>query len=70
MIRYVRIDQPVPLVIRVVLNLGHVDRLVHKQIREELGMAFKILDLHEFRFDEAPGVPMRFLGWSCLVEKR
>jgi len=41
-----------------------------EEIREELGLAFRILDLHEFRFDEAPGVPERFLGWSCLVEKR
>ncbi|MGD9634425.1 MAG: class I SAM-dependent methyltransferase [Pirellulales bacterium] len=40
------------------------------EIRAELGQAFHILDLHEFRFDEAPGVPVRFLGWSCLVEKR
>jgi SAM-dependent methyltransferase len=40
------------------------------QIREELGSAFQILDLHEFHFDEAPAIPMRFLGWSCLVEKR
>lgn len=39
-------------------------------IRNELGAAFNILDLHEFRFDEVPGVPARFLGWSCLVEKR
>lgn len=41
-----------------------------EQIRAELGLAFQILDLHEFRFDEAPGVPARFLGWSCLVQKR
>jgi SAM-dependent methyltransferase len=41
-----------------------------EEIRDELGQAFHILDLHEFRFDEAPGVPERFLGWSCLVEKR
>jgi SAM-dependent methyltransferase len=41
-----------------------------EQLRDELGLAFEILDLHEFRFDEAPGVPERFLGWSCLVEKR
>jgi SAM-dependent methyltransferase len=40
------------------------------EIRDELGLAFQILDLHEFRFDEAPGVTERFLGWSCLVEKR
>ncbi len=44
--------------------------VAEEQIREELGLAFKILDLHEFRFDEAPGVPERFLGWSCFVEKR
>jgi methyl halide transferase len=44
--------------------------VTEQQLREELGLAFQILDLHEFRFDEAPGVPARFLGWSCLVEKR
>jgi methyl halide transferase len=41
-----------------------------EQIRDELGLAFQILDLHEFRFDEAPNINERFLGWSCLVEKR
>jgi methyl halide transferase len=41
-----------------------------EQIRDELGRAFEILDLQEFRFDEAPGVPASFLGWSCLVQKR
>jgi SAM-dependent methyltransferase len=44
--------------------------VTEEQLRDELGVAFRILDLHEFRFDEAPGVPERFLGWSCLVEKR
>jgi len=44
--------------------------VTEEQLRAELGLAFEILDLHEFRFDEAPGVPVRFLGWSCLVEKR
>jgi hypothetical protein len=44
--------------------------VTEEEIREELGLAFDILDLHEFRFDEAPGVTERFLGWSCLVEKR
>lgn len=39
------------------------------EMRNELGRAFQILDLREFRFDEVPGVPQRFLGWSCLVEK-
>ena len=42
--------------------------VTEEQICDELGLAFQILDLHEFRFDEAPGVPERFLGWSCLVE--
>lgn len=44
--------------------------VTEQQIRDELGAAFQILDLHEFRFDEAPGVGERFLGWSCLFEKR
>jgi methyl halide transferase len=43
--------------------------VTEEQIRDELGSAFQILDLHEFRFDEAPGVPERFLGWSCLLTK-
>jgi len=44
--------------------------VTEEQLRRELGLAFTILDLREFRFDEAPGVPAQFLGWSCLVEKR
>jgi SAM-dependent methyltransferase len=44
--------------------------VTEEEIRDELGLEFQILDLHEFRFDEAPGVTERFLGWSCLVEKR
>jgi hypothetical protein len=44
--------------------------VTEEELRGELGSAFQILDLHEFRFDEAPGVTERFLGWSCLVEKR
>ncbi len=44
--------------------------VTEEQLRDELGLAFAILDLHEFRFDEAPDVTERFLGWSCLVEKR
>jgi len=39
------------------------------EIRRELGLSFRIIDLHEFHFDEAPGVAEQFLGWSCLVEK-
>ncbi len=44
--------------------------VAEEQIRAELGLAFEILDLHEFRFDEAPSVGERFLAWSCFVEKR
>jgi methyl halide transferase len=44
--------------------------VTEEQIRDELGREFQILDLYEFRFDEAPGVPERFLGWSCLIEKQ
>jgi methyl halide transferase len=43
--------------------------VTEEQIRSELGLSFQIRDLREFRFDEAPGVSERFLGWSCLVEK-
>lgn len=49
-------------------NGPHV--VTEDEIRNELGQAFDIVDLHEFRFDEAPSVPVRFLGWSCLVAKR
>jgi SAM-dependent methyltransferase len=31
--------------------------VTEEQIRDDLGAEFQILDLHEFRFDEAPGVP-------------
>jgi len=44
--------------------------VTEQQIRDELGVAFQILDLHEFRFDESPSAPEQFLGWSCLVQKR
>jgi SAM-dependent methyltransferase len=44
--------------------------VTEEEIRDELGLAFQILDLHEFRFDEAPDVTERFLAWSCLVGKR
>jgi len=36
-----------------------------EQIRDELGREFKILDLHEFRFDSPPGWQESFLAWSC-----
>jgi SAM-dependent methyltransferase len=44
--------------------------VTEEQLRHELGLAFEIVALREFRFDEAPGVPAQFLGWSCLVRKR
>jgi SAM-dependent methyltransferase len=44
--------------------------VTEEEIRNELGPAFQILDLHEFRFDEAPDVHERFLAWSCQLEKR
>ena len=44
--------------------------VTEEQIRDELGGTFQLLALHEFQFDEAPGVLERFLGSSCLVEKR
>ncbi len=44
--------------------------VTEEQIRNELGVAFQIVELNEFHFDEAPGIPASFLGWSCLVEKR
>nr|WP_237179295.1 ATP-binding protein [Paenibacillus sp. MMS18-CY102] len=36
LVRYVQINQPAPFVVRVVLDLEHVDQLVNNQIREEL----------------------------------
>lgn len=44
--------------------------VTEEQIRDELGSAFQILDLHEFRFDSSPILAEQFLAWSCLVEKR
>jgi hypothetical protein len=44
--------------------------VTEEETRDELGGAFQILDLVEFRFDEASGAAARFLAWSCLVQKR
>jgi 2-polyprenyl-3-methyl-5-hydroxy-6-metoxy-1,4-benzoquinol methylase len=41
-----------------------------EQIRTELGSLFDIVQLREFRFDQAEAVSMRFLGWSCLLRRR
>lgn len=40
-----------------------------EEIRTELGSLFDILHLREFRFDQAEGIPIRFLGWSCLLRR-
>ncbi|MEN6497363.1 MAG: class I SAM-dependent methyltransferase [Thermoguttaceae bacterium] len=40
-----------------------------REIREEFGRLFEIVQLREFRFD-APGVGQpRYLGWSCLLRR-
>jgi hypothetical protein len=40
-----------------------------EQLRAELGSRFDLVGLREFRFDEAPGCEVRFLGWSCLLQR-
>jgi 2-polyprenyl-3-methyl-5-hydroxy-6-metoxy-1,4-benzoquinol methylase len=38
-------------------------------IRREFGALFAVIRLREFRFDAPPG-DRRYLGWSCLLERR
>jgi SAM-dependent methyltransferase len=38
-------------------------------IRREFGRLFDVLRLREFRFDALPG-GQRYLGWSCLLQRR
>src|SRR5439155_21927829 len=38
-------------------------------IRHEFGRLFDVLRLREFRFDAPPG-GRRYLGWSCLLQRR
>ncbi|HLW68214.1 MAG TPA: class I SAM-dependent methyltransferase [Gemmataceae bacterium] len=40
------------------------------EIRAELGGAFEIVSLEEFRFDQDPITNTRFLGWSCWLKKK
>jgi SAM-dependent methyltransferase len=40
-----------------------------EEIRAELGHAFTIQWLREFRFDQAAGVPGQPLAWSCLLRR-
>jgi SAM-dependent methyltransferase len=44
--------------------------VAEEDLRHELGVAFEIVELNEFRFDEAPGVTESFLGWSVWLQKR
>jgi len=41
-----------------------------KEMRAELGQLFDIRRLREFRFDQSDQCGVRFLGWSCFVERR
>jgi SAM-dependent methyltransferase len=38
-------------------------------LRAELGQAFQIVWLREFRFDQSGADATRFLGWSCFLRK-
>jgi SAM-dependent methyltransferase len=40
-----------------------------REIREELGAIFEIQWLREFRFDQVEAVGIRFLGWSCFLQR-
>jgi SAM-dependent methyltransferase len=40
------------------------------EIRAELGAAFEIVRLREFRFDSGGAIEPGPLGWSCLVRRR
>jgi SAM-dependent methyltransferase len=40
-----------------------------EEIRAELGRAFEIVRLREFRFDSSPGRAENFLAWSCLLRR-
>lgn len=39
------------------------------EIRAEIGRVMEIVWLREFYFDQAEGVPVRFLGWSCFARR-
>ena len=41
-----------------------------EQIRAELGSAFDIVQLREFRFGQVESDGRRFLGWSCLLRRK
>jgi SAM-dependent methyltransferase len=39
------------------------------EIRAELGLAFEIVKLREFYFDQVESVGVQFLAWSCLLRR-
>lgn len=43
--------------------------VAEQEIREELGAAFEIVWLREFRFDQVEAVGVRFLAWSCFLHR-
>jgi SAM-dependent methyltransferase len=43
--------------------------VAEQEIREELGAAFEIVWLREFRFDQVEAVGVRFLAWSCFLRR-
>jgi methyl halide transferase len=43
--------------------------VAEQEIREELGAAFEIGWLREFRFDQVEAVGVRFLAWSCFLHR-
>lgn len=49
---------------------GGPPRVSEEEIRCELGPLFRILDLHEFRWDPTPQMDTRPLGWSALMERK
>lgn len=44
--------------------------VTEEQMRTELSPLFDIVQLREFRFDQVEADGTRFLGWSCLVNRR
>jgi methyl halide transferase len=43
--------------------------VTEEEIRTELGQAFMIAWLREFRFDQSPGSDIQPLGWSCFLKR-
>jgi SAM-dependent methyltransferase len=43
--------------------------VAEEELRRELGLAFTLVSLEEFRFDVVPGTDVAFLGWAIHVRK-